>query len=80
MKVIKYETTDFYLTAVYMAAGYELLSLTETSPKRYTFTLNVSPSTAHQLSLQYWKRELAIPLRDFVDALHELKTRMYAKN
>lgn len=74
-----YQTKDFYISASILASNFQLLELIPISSKTFSFVFNVSPEKAEELIEGYWKRELVLPVRDYVDALHELKTRIYSE-
>lgn len=76
---MKYQTKDFYLAACILANNIQLLELIPIGSKTVSFVFNTTPEIAEDLISQYWQRELSVPLRDYVDAIHELKTRIYAR-
>jgi hypothetical protein len=80
MKVkMAFQTKDFYLAASILASNIQLLELIPINHKSFSFVFNTSPINAEKIIESYWQRELILPIRDYVDALHELKTRIYSE-
>lgn len=75
-----FQTKDFYISACILASGIELLELLPLNQKTFSFVFNTSPEEAEEIVQSYWRRELALPIRDYVDAIHELKTRIYSES
>jgi len=78
MKNLQYKSNDFYLCAICIASGASLISLERGQNKFVTFTLNISPEKAEGIITRHWNRELKVPTRDLVEAINELKTRLYS--
>lgn len=72
-----YSSTDFYLTACILASGYPLIQVVPTQTNKLEFVLAISPEEADKLIQKHWARDLTVPSRNLVDAIKELKTRMY---
>lgn len=73
----QYRSTDFYLTACILASGYPLVKVVPTQTSKLEFVIATSPVEADKLIQKHWSRDLVLPSRSFVDAIKELKTRMY---
>jgi len=69
---------DYYLSAAIIASGTPLLRVEKIDSKTSLFVLEISPEEADQIIKQHWNRQLVLPTRDFLDAIHELKTRLHA--
>lgn len=73
-----YQTKDFYIAACILASEFQLLELIPIGSKTFSFVFNISVENAEELIESYWQRKLILPARDYVNALHELKTRIYS--
>ena len=69
-----YKTQDFYLSAVLRALGYEMFVGQKVAGK-VTFTFNGEGINDRIDS--YWNNTLELPARQLIDAIKELKTRIY---
>lgn len=77
MKNQEYKLNDFYQSAVLKCVGLPLLRLEKAEGKFYIFVFDNSSGTAETIIQNYWKKQLEVVARDFVDAIHELKTRLH---
>lgn len=73
-----YKSQDFYLTAICIGAGLNLVRLDRENGKFITFVLNDPNNEAPKIISKHWSREFKIPSRDIIEAINELKTRMYS--
>ena len=71
-------TKDFYISACILASGVTLLRLQKETVKIVLFVFALSPIKAEEIIKKHWGRKLLLPTRDVVDAIHELKTRLYS--
>lgn len=74
-----YKTRDFYLGASLLASGIKLQKLELTVNNAYFFVFETSINDAEKIIKLYWDRSLKLPIRDFVDAINELKTRIHTE-
>lgn len=72
-----YITTDFYLATCIIASGYILLSINRSDSSKLEFVLSATHEQAAELIQQHWSKELIIPTKNLIEAIKELKTRMY---
>lgn len=77
METKKYKTKDFYLSACILASGYPLLQIERTSEKFSIFTFDISAAQAEKIIQNHWNYSLTLSTRKFVEAINELKTRLY---
>jgi len=73
-----FKSNDFYLCAVCIASGASLVSLKRGEGRIATFVLNISSEKAEKIITKHWNRELIVPTRNVVEAINELKTRLYS--
>lgn len=73
----EYKTKDFYLSATLLAFGIPLQKLETISSGIYFFVFGTSVESAEQIICSYWDRSLELPVRNFVEAINELKTRIH---
>lgn len=76
----EYTTKDFYIGACILASGVPLLRLQRKSDKFVLFIFSISTPKAEEIIKRHWNRTLVLPTRDVVDAIHELKTRLYSES
>ena len=74
----EYKTKDFYIGVCMLACGAQLLRLEKATEKITVFVFEVAPVQADEIIKKHWDRKLTLPTRDVVDAIHELKTRLYS--
>ena len=73
----EYGTKDLYFAASVLSLKIPLLRIDRLDHKVFLFVFPISQEKAAKLMEEYWDRSLTVPVRDFVDAINELKTRMY---
>lgn len=73
-----YHTKDFYISVCILASGVTLIKLKKETNKTVSFIFAVSLSKAEEIIKKHWDRELILPTRDIVDAIHQLKTQIYS--
>jgi hypothetical protein len=74
---MKYETRDFFLSACILASGTEILEVRRQEDKSCIFVFNISPESAKEIIRKHWNNELLLTTRSFVEAIHELKSRIH---
>lgn len=79
MNTHEYTTKDFYLGACILASGIPLLRLEQLNHKSFVFVFSISPENANNIISQHWNKTLVLPTRSIVEAITELKTRIYSK-
>jgi hypothetical protein len=72
-----YKTKDFYLGATLLAYGIPLQKLECITPGVYYFVFRTSEQGAAKIINAYWDGTLKLPVRNFVEAVNELKTRLH---
>lgn len=72
-----FTSKDFYLSAVILATGKNLIKVDRHSEKFAVFVIDISQVKAQKIIESHWKRELLLPTRDLIEAIHELKTRLH---
>lgn len=75
---IEFFTKDFYTSACILASGVSLIRLQKETEKTVFFVFAISPIKAEEIIKKHWSRELVLPTRDIVDAIHQLKTQVYS--
>lgn len=76
---MEYKTKDFYLSVCLLASGIRP-RLQKINHKTYLFIFSNENGQAEELIEKHWNRKLLIPSRDLIDAVAELKTRIYEGN
>lgn len=74
---MEYSTKDFYLSSCILASGIPLIRLEPINHKTYLFIFLDKESQIPALIQQHWDRKLLLPTRDVIEAINELKTRLY---
>jgi hypothetical protein len=77
---MEYQTKDFYLSACLVASGTPLHRIEKIDYKTSCFIFNISESKAEEIFNLHWQRKLTLPTRDIIEAINELKTRMYERS
>lgn len=72
----EYATKDFYLSVCLLATGIRP-ELRRINNKTFLFVFPNKQNRIEKLLEKHWSRRLLIPSKDFVEALNELKTRIY---
>jgi len=81
MKNVKrqFKSQDFYICCVLLASKkLKLNYLEKNNGKIVTFVFNDPYSLAEKIISNHWNRSNRIPSRDLVEAINELKTRMFS--
>lgn len=76
--VNEYKTKDYYIGVCLLASGIQLLRLERVTDKIAIFVFAIFSEKADEIIKKHWGRELLLPTRDVIDAIHELKTRLYS--
>ncbi|OGG34845.1 hypothetical protein A2363_00180 [Candidatus Gottesmanbacteria bacterium RIFOXYB1_FULL_47_11] len=74
---IEYETKDFFLSACILATGAKITKVIRQEDKTCVFVFNITPDSAKEIIRKHWNNELLLPTRSLIDAIHELKSRIY---
>lgn len=72
----EYITKDFHLSVCLLAAGNQP-KLRRINDRTFLFVFSNKQNKIDKLLEKHWSRKLFIPSKDFVEALNELKTRIY---
>lgn len=75
---MEFFSKDFYICSVILAKGINLLRIKKETDKYVFFVFDISPKKAEEIIQQHWNRELILPTRNLIEAIHELKTRIHA--
>lgn len=73
-----FTTKDFYLSACLLASGLPLKQLQRREEKIVVFVFDDPKNIAKKIIQDHWSRKLIIPTRDLIEAINELKTRIYS--
>ena len=74
----EYKTKDYYIGVCLLASDIQLLRLERVTEKIAIFVFAILPEKADEIIKKHWGRKLLLPTRDVIDAIHELKTRLYS--
>jgi hypothetical protein len=75
---MEYRSHDFYLSACLLASGLRLKNV-EASAKNYSvFVFDDPQNIAEKIISEHWNRNNSIPTRNLIEAINELKTRLYS--
>lgn len=72
-----FKSHDFYLSAIVLAAGIPLIRLERGTGKFVDFVFSDPEGKAEQILSDHWIKTLRIPTRSVIEAVNELKTRLY---
>jgi len=73
-----YKCNDFYQAVALKTAGIPLIRLEKSSGSFFIFVFDDSENKAQEFILLYWKKELKIDAKEFVENISELKTRIHS--
>lgn len=73
-----YKSNDFYLSAICLAAGLNLLRLERGQGKFAIFVFEDPQKKAPQVISDHWNHKLKISSRSIIEAINELKTRLHS--
>lgn len=76
-KLKLFKTKDFYISACLLASGFKLIELQKERNNLMTFVFNNSNNKAEEIIKNHWNRTHKIPTRNLIEAINELKTRIY---
>lgn len=76
---MSYYTKDYYIAAAIIASGFRLSKLIPLDGRIFNFVLDLTEEEAEFLIKRYWQNDLLVSAREYVDALHELKTRIHSE-
>lgn len=74
----EFKTNDFYTSCCLLAAGLILERLERGNSKFVVFIFSDPQGKAEQIIRDHWNRRLKLPTRDLVEAVNQLKTRLYS--
>jgi len=75
----QYKSHDFYTSCVILASKkLKLIGLERNKNNLVTFVFDDPLLLASQIIQKHWNRENKIPSRDLIEAINELKTRIYS--
>jgi len=74
---MEYKTKDFYLSACILASGVKITEVIRQQDRTCVFVFEISPDNAKETIRKHWNNELLLPTRSVIDALHELKSRIF---
>lgn len=74
----EYKLRDFYTCSVLLASGLHLKRLEKTNGNLFTFVLNNSSLVAEKIIKAHWDGKHLLPTRTLIEAINELKTRIYS--
>jgi hypothetical protein len=74
----EFKSNDFYLCACVLASGVRLKRVDWNGGKIATFVFDDPTGQAENTISSHWDRRLALPTRDLIEAIHELKTRIHS--
>lgn len=70
-------TSDLGLAASLTAAGFSVLELDKSNPRRIEFVFEDSQKLQTAIS-SYWRKELMVPGMTLMESIKQLKSRMYS--
>ncbi|PIY71660.1 hypothetical protein COY87_05000 [Candidatus Roizmanbacteria bacterium CG_4_10_14_0_8_um_filter_33_9] len=74
----KFSSKDLYLSCVILASGHDLIAINKITNKFVSFEFDISQEKAKRIIQKHWNRELLLPTRNLIEAIHEIKTRTHA--
>ncbi len=73
-----FQTQDFYISCVLKATGLQISNLVHNNKGRVTFIFLDPNNIAENTIQNHWNNSLKINSLDFVEAINQLKTRIYS--
>lgn len=73
------KTKDFYIACLLRALGFPLSSLERPQKNFAIFVFEDKDNKASETISGYWDKKISIDARSFVEAINELKTRIYSQ-
>lgn len=74
---MEYETRDFFLSACILATSAKITKVIRQEGKICIFVFDITPDAAKDIIRRHWNGDLLLPTRSLIDAIHELKSRIY---
>lgn len=74
-----FTTKDFYISSLLRALGFYLDSLDRSQGKFVNFIFSDPEQKAQEVISRYWNRSIQVDARTMVEAINEMKTRLYTK-
>lgn len=71
-----WHSKDFYLSCIIRASGFNLIELKKGTGDFSVFVFDVTPEKAEQIISLHWSRQLALPTKDLIEAINELRSRL----
>lgn len=78
MKNITFKSKDFYLVAVCLASGCTLKTVSKNISNISEFELNQDQKTCEAIISRHWTGELIVSSLKLIEAINQLKTRLYS--
>lgn len=73
-----FASNDFYLSSLILASGFPLTGIERNNGKIATFIFDCPESIAEEIISNHWNKTLQLPTRNVLEAIHELKTRLFS--
>ena len=74
----QFHSQDFYLVCVLKSAGLQLQSLIRNANGKVTFVFENPNQIAETTIQKHWNKELMVTSLDLVEAINQLKARIYS--
>lgn len=78
LKNTEVKLNDFYQAVILKTAGYPLLRLEKGTGRFITFVFEDTDLGYTKTIQEYWNRELKLTVRDLIENINELKTRIHS--
>lgn len=73
-----FKTKDFYQAVILKTYGFKLIEIERKKIKFVVFVFDDPSNIAEEVISNYWNRNLKLEVRDFVENISELKSRIYS--
>jgi hypothetical protein len=73
-----FKTKDFYIACCLLASGFSLKRLEKIKNNLFVFIFDDPKNQAEIIIKRHWDRTHKIPSRNLIEAINELKTRIYS--
>lgn len=73
-----FKTKDFYQAVILKTYGFKLIEIERKKIKFVVFVFDDSDNKAEEVIANYWNHHLKLEVRDFVENISELKSRIYS--
>lgn len=75
-----YSTKDFYISCILRALNFNLVETQRANGNFVTFVFHDPENKAEEVISHYWNKNIQVDARTIIEAINEMKTRLYSKS